>query len=108
MFQFLDKWGLINFGLSSTPDELDREEKTIKVRVEDGAPNGVRVVAMPNSLKPISAPQTAEVVENGLKLPPLASYSDAFGEQKGFVCGNCGESCDLGRYEHTSEVTQIS
>ncbi|XP_037491635.1 SWI/SNF complex subunit SWI3A isoform X1 [Jatropha curcas] len=106
VFKFLDKWGLINFGASSASyDDLEKEE-TGKIRVEDGPPNGVRVVAMPNSLKPLSVPQsaagTADVVEDGLKLPPLTSFSDVFselGKQKGFVCGNCGESCGSERYE---------
>ncbi|XP_021690141.1 SWI/SNF complex subunit SWI3A isoform X1 [Hevea brasiliensis] len=108
VFQFLDKWGLINFGAISTRyDDLEREE-TGKFRVEDGPPNGVRVVAMPNSLKPLSVPQgaagNADIDENGLKLPPLTSYSNVFGElrkQKGLLCGNCSESCDSGLYEYT-------
>ncbi|RVW52561.1 SWI/SNF complex subunit SWI3A [Vitis vinifera] len=73
--------------------------------VEDGAPNGIRVVAMPNSLKPITMPLTldvnGEVDENGFRLPPLASYSDVFSDltkEKGLVCGNCGDNCDSGHY----------
>ncbi|KAF2311526.1 hypothetical protein GH714_024567 [Hevea brasiliensis] len=101
VFQFLDKWGLINFGANSTRyDDLEREEAD-KYSVEDGPPNGVRVVAMPNSLKPLWVPQSAagnaEIVENGFKLTRLTSYLNVFGEQgrqKGFVCWNCSESCD--------------
>lgn len=108
MFQFLEQWGLINFGAKSTRyDDLEKEEAE-KFRVEDGPSNGVRVVIMPNSVKPLSVPQNAagnaEVVENELKLPPLTSYSNVFseqGRQKGFVCGNCSGSCDSGRYEYT-------
>ncbi|OAY47988.1 SWI/SNF complex subunit SWI3A isoform X2 [Manihot esculenta] len=107
VFQFLDKWGLINFSANSTgDDDLEREE-TGKFRVEDGPPNGVRVVAMPNSLKPLSVPQSAtgneDIVEHALKLPPLTSYSNVFGElgkQKELLCGNCGETCDSGLYEY--------
>ncbi|XP_065872922.1 SWI/SNF complex subunit SWI3A isoform X2 [Euphorbia lathyris] len=109
VFRFLDKWGLINFGVNSPRcDDFDKFE-TDKFRVEDGPPNGIRVVAMPNSLKPLSVPQSAagaaEVVESGLKLPPFSSHSDVFfgelGKQKGFLCENCSEKCDSGRYEYT-------
>ncbi|KAF2311549.1 hypothetical protein GH714_024719 [Hevea brasiliensis] len=103
VFQFLDKWGWINFGANSTRyGDLEREEAD-KYSVEDGPPNGVRVVAMPNSLKPLWVPQSAagnaEIVENGFKLTRLTSYLNVFGElgrQKGFVCWNCSESCDSG------------
>ncbi|KAJ9140138.1 hypothetical protein P3X46_030820 [Hevea brasiliensis] len=108
VFQFLDKWGWINFGANSTRnDDLEREEAD-KYSVEDGPPNGVRVVATPNSLKPLWVPQSeagnAEIVENGFKLTRLTSYLNVFGEQgrqKGFVCWNCSESCDSERYEYT-------
>ncbi|KAL0016943.1 hypothetical protein SO802_004012 [Lithocarpus litseifolius] len=45
----------------------------------------VRVGASPNSPKPISAPSivgdsSGDVVESGFKLPPLALYSDVFGD----------------------------
>ncbi|KAK9277852.1 hypothetical protein L1049_027409 [Liquidambar formosana] len=84
VFSFLEKWGLINFGAPTGDDSamvLEGEERC-KLRVEEGAPNGVRVVALPNSLKPLSLPLSgggySGVVESGLKLPPLASYSGCF------------------------------
>ncbi|KAK8604018.1 hypothetical protein V6N13_096481 [Hibiscus sabdariffa] len=66
-----------------------------RVRVENGAPSGVRVVATPNSLRPLSVPVVKGensgdgVEESGVKLPPLASYSDVFGDLKRLHCGNC-------------------
>ncbi|EEF51740.1 SWI/SNF complex subunit SWI3A [Ricinus communis] len=100
VFRFLDNSGLINFGADSAPYNDSEREEIGNFRVEDGPPNGIRVVAMPNSLKPLSVPpQNAEIVENVLRLPPLTSHSDVFGKQIGFVCGNCGETCNSGRYE---------
>ncbi|KAF8390681.1 hypothetical protein HHK36_025208 [Tetracentron sinense] len=110
VFLFLEKWGLINF-IAPLPDNLTlspEDEERRKVKFEEGAPLGIRVVAVPNSLKVVSLPPTVtdngEVVENGFRLPPLASYSDIFGDlmrQKGLVCGNCGEDCVSGHYEST-------
>ncbi|KAJ9676581.1 hypothetical protein PVL29_021879 [Vitis rotundifolia] len=107
VFLFLERWGLINFGAPGGEDSAAVAEgaERHRVRSEDGAPNGIRVVAMPNSLKPITMPLTldvnGEVDENGFRLPPLASYSDVFRDltkEKGLVCGNCGENCDSGHY----------
>lgn len=110
VFATLEKWGLINFG-APLPDgvETEKEDESWKVRFEEGAPSGIRVVAGPNSLKVLSTPPsvgniTAEITENGFKYPPLASYSDVFGEsmrQKKLVCGNCGEHCESEYYENT-------
>ncbi|RVX17765.1 SWI/SNF complex subunit SWI3A [Vitis vinifera] len=107
VFLFLERWGLINFGAPGGEDSAAVAEgaERHRVRSEDGAPNGIRVVAMPNSLKPITMPLTldvnGEVDENGFRLPPLASYSDVFSDltkEKGLVCGNCGDNCDSGHY----------
>ncbi|CAN1189265.1 SWI/SNF complex subunit SWI3A, partial [Linum perenne] len=110
VFQFLNDWGLINFGAESAQIELDKEDKD-GVRFEDGPPNGVRVVATPNSLRPISVPHTGAPRHidgggNRSKLPPLASYSDVFGElgrQKGTLCRCCGGTCESTRYEYDKE-----
>ncbi|XP_044492185.1 SWI/SNF complex subunit SWI3A-like isoform X2 [Mangifera indica] len=111
VFNFLDKWGLINFVATASDDTDKLEGITMKdqVRVEQGAPNGVRVGAMPNSLRPMSPPHSGgegRMVdgENGFKLPPLASYSDVFGDLmklKRLKCMSCGEKCDSGCYEYS-------
>lgn len=112
VFLFLEKWGLINFGAPKVDDlvEVSEGDQRCKVRFEEGAPVGVRVVAVPNSLRPVLVPPSVvsnrQSVENGFKLPKLASYSDVFGDlpkQKGLVCGNCEEKCDSGHYKCTKE-----
>ncbi|XP_022736549.1 SWI/SNF complex subunit SWI3A-like isoform X2 [Durio zibethinus] len=107
VFLFLETWGLINFVAPPRPREgPDNDDR---VRVEYGAPNGVRVVATPNSLRPLSAPVVKGksgdngVAENGVKLPPLASYSDVFGDLKRLRCGNCGDNCNSEYYEHSKD-----
>lgn len=112
VFLFLNNWGLINFSCEKN-EEIGSGSGNVDVRVEDGAPNGVRIVEMPDKLKPISVGSVQSSAEGsggggsgtGLKLPPLASYSDVFGElvgkKKEVVCGNCGGSCDSGQYEHS-------
>lgn len=125
VFTFLEKWGLINFSgtVSAEPAEVQQRHKK-EVRVEEGAPYGVRVVAAPNSLKPVAPlpPPVdvgggggGELAENGSKFPPLASYSDIYGEllqqqqQQGeegkelVLCGSCKQLCDSGHYEHTKD-----
>ncbi|KAI9381380.1 hypothetical protein POPTR_015G100400v4 [Populus trichocarpa] len=112
VFLFLNNWGLINFSCEKN-EEIGSGSGNVDVRVEDGAPNGVRIVEMPDKLKPISVGSVQSSAEGsggggsgtGLKLPPLASYSDVFGElvgkKKEVVCGNCGGSCDSGQYEYS-------
>ncbi|XP_052183853.1 SWI/SNF complex subunit SWI3A isoform X2 [Diospyros lotus] len=115
VFAFLDSRGLINFG---TPrgegDGADQgsSQGRWKVTVEEGAPVGVRVVAVPNSLKPVTIPPGwcnggGEVAENGVRLPPLASCRDVYSEQKRMVCRNCKDSCESGRYEYTKDRSFI-
>ncbi|XP_043706911.1 SWI/SNF complex subunit SWI3A [Telopea speciosissima] len=110
VFLFLEKWGLINF-ISTTSSPVNGPkfaEESSKVKLEEGAPNGIRVVAIPNPSKIVllspSGNDAGEAVNNGFRLPPLASYSDVFGDllrRKESVCGNCGETCVSGRYEST-------
>ncbi|XWS60235.1 hypothetical protein CRYUN_Cryun07bG0018400 [Craigia yunnanensis] len=107
VFLFLETWGLINFVAPPRPRQGSGNDD--RIRVEDGAPNGVRVVATPNSLRPLSAPVVkgknsgGGVVESGVKLPPLASYSDVFGDLKRLHFGNCGGSCDSDYYEYNKD-----
>ncbi|KAM6570357.1 hypothetical protein CsatB_018342 [Cannabis sativa] len=115
VFLFLEKWGLINFGASSSGGDEDGSEVVVeegsKVKTEEGVPNGIRVVAMPNSIKPITAQATTgnnkkEPVHYGVKLPPLTSYTNHFADlikQKELVCGNCGDRCPSGSgyYKYT-------
>lgn len=132
VFTFLEKWGLINFsgtassssvtGASTSLVEGQKEDEKWNIRVEEGAPHGVRVVAAPNSLKPVTAPPPpsvvdfgsgAEVAEIGSKFPPLASYSDIYEElmhhqqqqqgKESSVCGSCKDRCDSGHYEYSKD-----
>lgn len=108
VFNFLDKWGLINFSASPAPEKEGQREGP-RVRVEEGAPIGVRVVANPSSSKPLVVSRGGGCgggVDNGFKLPPLASFSDVFGElgrEKQVSCGNCLDKCDSKYYECTKE-----
>ena len=112
VFIFLETWGLINFAATSDGNDseevVDGDSPTIKI--EEGVPNGIRVGAMPNSVKPISAPPVVEdssiVNGSGFKSPPLTSYSDVFTDLlklKILVCGNCGQSCGS-RYHQCAKV----
>ncbi|XP_021865931.2 SWI/SNF complex subunit SWI3A isoform X1 [Spinacia oleracea] len=123
VFNFLDKWGLINFSAPPPPGPaaaVEVEEGVVegpKVRVEEGAPIGVRVVGTPNTLKPLKAPLSVAGggdeggggggrIDNGFKLPPLGSYSVVFEDvegEKGLVCGNCKEKCESKCYECTKQ-----
>ncbi|XVF11491.1 hypothetical protein REPUB_Repub08aG0031900 [Reevesia pubescens] len=108
VFRFLETWGLINFVAPPRPREGSGNDD--RVRVEDGPSNGVRVVATPNTLWPLSAPVVKGknggygVEEGGgIKLPPLASFSDVFGDLKRLRCGNCGDNCDSEYYEYNKD-----
>lgn len=135
VFTFLEKWGLINFsgtassssviGASTSLVEGQKEDEKWNIRVEEGAPHGVRVVAAPNSLKPVTAPPPpsvvdfgsgAEVAGIGSKFPPLASYSDIYEElmhqqqqqgKESLVCGSCKDRCDSGHYEYSKDASII-
>ncbi|GAB2223659.1 hypothetical protein Droror1_Dr00004397 [Drosera rotundifolia] len=132
VFGCLEKWSLINFNVGATAEEdkIQEEEEEgasdglFKVRVEEGAPVGVRVVAAPNSLKPLVAPPLPDVaggivrgVVSSQFKSPLASYSDVFGilhkeipkeSAKELVCGSCGEKSGSSKYhESTKEKYQV-
>lgn len=122
VFNFLEKWGLINFSANLGVNGgfgIEGEERS-KVKVEDGVPNGIRVAAMPNSIKPISlisAPPKVGDAGGGVvnritlaPLAPLASYSDVFGDLKkeeGLVCGNCGGHCETGHYKYSKVFSLV-
>ncbi|XP_074278506.1 SWI/SNF complex subunit SWI3A isoform X2 [Silene latifolia] len=122
VFNFLDKWGLINFSAPPPPPppEVVENDGGVRVRVEEGAPFGVRVVVAPGSLKPVVPPVVsvrgaAGGDDGGFKAVsslPLASYKDVFrevgvGKEKERVeevrCGSCKEKCDSKYYECTKE-----
>jgi len=102
---------LINYGAPSGGDggeaEKEHEEERCKLKVEEGAPNGIRVVATPNSLKPISLPRDTKIGDGsgvGVKIAPLASYTDVYGDlirRKEVNCGNCADKCGPGHYRST-------
>lgn len=121
VFTFLEKWGLINFDPNNAetpaaidaPAEEDKEDEKWRIRVEEGAPHGVRVVAAPHSLKPLApVPSPVKIGDGGggrgrggnrvdsiLKASPMASYSDVYGElmeqqkKESVVCLSCKEQC---------------
>ncbi|GAB4845776.1 hypothetical protein Ancab_039185 [Ancistrocladus abbreviatus] len=119
VFDFLENWGLINFNVAAEEGKgkLVAEGESLRVKVEEGAPNGVRVVAIPNSLKPLVAPPPVVagsgggggVIDNGFKLPPLASYSGAFEDSRReeLLCGNCKEKCDSKYYKSTKQENTV-
>lgn len=123
VFLFLEKWGLINFNAPSPSPVIggedgdlvreDEEEGRWKVKVEEGPPHGVRVVAIPNSLKPVSLPasvtsnNSSRFTDNDFKMPPLSSHSDVYQELLELVCGNCKERCESGHYEYTKDGSSI-
>ncbi|KAM0004557.1 putative transcription factor MYB/SANT family [Helianthus debilis subsp. tardiflorus] len=98
VFVFLEKWGLINFGAVSSvngADECDLGgdggDGRWKVKVEEGPPHGVRVVAGPNSLKPVSVPVVSG--DNGSHV--------RVGES------GCKQRCESGRYEDVKDGCYI-
>ncbi|CAM8922091.1 unnamed protein product [Rhodiola kirilowii] len=85
---------------------LNNGEGKVEVKVEEGAPVGVRVVAVPGSGKPLSDPvvmgSSVGLVDGGVRFPPLASYSDVFGDlvkPEVVVCVSCGDKCGSGHYK---------
>ncbi|KVI06146.1 SWI/SNF complex subunit SWI3A isoform X1 [Cynara cardunculus var. scolymus] len=124
VFLFLEKWGLINFGaplpsssvIGGEDGDLVREDEEAgrwKVKVEEGPPHGVRVVAIPNSLKPVSLPASvtsnngSRFADSDFKMPPLSSHSDVYQELIELVCESCKERCESGHYEYTKDASSI-
>ncbi|KAK6924633.1 SMARCC, C-terminal [Dillenia turbinata] len=113
VFRFLERWGLINFSATSSSFDdaialVGEGEEKWNIKVEEGPPSGIRVSALPNSLKPVSLPPSLNDIHDTpdslSQLPPLASYSDVFGDlkeqqHKGLACENCGENIDAAHYE---------
>ncbi|KAK1376093.1 SWI/SNF complex subunit SWI3A [Heracleum sosnowskyi] len=112
VFVFLESWNLINFNAPKREDDDDDDDDYVggedkwNVRVEEGAPYGVKVVANPNSLKPVLPPPVS-VSGGGIGgiVSPLASFKDRYGElvKKKLVCGNCKGSCESGCYEYSKD-----
>ncbi|KAL5214241.1 hypothetical protein ABZP36_003393 [Zizania latifolia] len=102
LFAFLDSTGLINFSASSSRPAPQKKPEA-EVIVE--APVGLQVTPRPPASF-FTEEKGGGVVENGLRLPPLTSYSDVFGEwapgRRGPICGFCGEECSHGS-AHTLE-----
>ncbi|KAJ8537046.1 hypothetical protein K7X08_035447 [Anisodus acutangulus] len=132
VFTFLEKWGLINFDPSNaeTPAavdasaEEDKEDEKWRIRVEEGPPHGVRVVAAPQSLKPLVPVPLPVVIGDGgrgrggdrvvdsvLKVSPMASCSDVYGElmeqqkKESVVCESCKEQCGSGHYAYSKDAS---
>ncbi|KAL6182658.1 hypothetical protein ACLB2K_044073 [Fragaria x ananassa] len=105
VFNFLEKWGLINFGATLGRNDGFGEAR-ITVKVEEGVPSAVRVAANPSDSKPLSATPLERESGSGsasrIALPPLVSYSNVFGDLKKerLVCNNCGGHCDSGHYKY--------
>lgn len=105
LFSFLEKWGLINFSAAVKPSQRQDWAVETKVLVEEGTPHGLRVISAPTPAVPQGkALREKKLIgsENGLKLPPLTSYFDVYGEwdpRKGSLCGLCGEQCVSGHYK---------
>ncbi|XP_060204150.1 SWI/SNF complex subunit SWI3A [Lycium barbarum] len=128
VFTFLEKWGLINFDPNNAElpvdavveEEDDKEDEKWRIRVEEGAPHGVRVVAAPQSLKPL-VPVREPVIIGGrgrggggdgvVKVSPMASFSDVYGElveegkKESVVCESCKDQCDSGHYEYSKDAS---
>ncbi|KAJ3696979.1 hypothetical protein LUZ61_000684 [Rhynchospora tenuis] len=105
LFRFLEKWGLINFSAADKPDEKEGQAVQTRVLVEEGPPVGLRVLSAPIPGLPLQGKALDEKKliggENSLRLPPLTSYSDIYGEwdpRTGSLCGFCGDRCLAGQY----------
>ncbi|KAG0483170.1 hypothetical protein HPP92_011254 [Vanilla planifolia] len=81
VFLFLERWDLINFSAS---DGKERPQQPAEngggpvVVVEDGPAAGVRVIPAMSSSSSAATEQPGG--DSGCRLPPLASYSDSFGD----------------------------
>lgn len=115
VYLFLEHWGLINYGLEKDKDnenvsDLVKEDAKWKVKVEDGPPIGVRIVAAPNSVKAVTVKGGGGGMgESELKIGmgPLGSYTDVFQEVMELVCESCKGRCESGRYESTKDASSI-
>ncbi|GJT15485.1 SWI/SNF complex subunit SWI3A [Tanacetum coccineum] len=115
VYLFLEHWGLINYGVDKDKDnqnvsDLVKEDEKWKVKVEEGPPIGVRIVAAPNSVKAVTVKGGGGGMgESELKIGmgPLGSYTDVFQEAMEVVCGSCKGRCESGRYECTKDVSSI-
>lgn len=101
VFRFLEKCGLINYGVR----DLEIGDDDL-VKVEDGTLNGVRVVAVPDSVKPVlvtgvGADNGLHLCESEFRMPPLASCLDVYQGLIELVCASCKEMCESGHYECT-------
>ncbi|XP_020581901.1 SWI/SNF complex subunit SWI3A [Phalaenopsis equestris] len=96
VFLFIEKWGLINFSVSNGKQRTEEDGGPVVV-VEIGPAAGLKVVPtgpVSSSTSSSLADATQIGGESGFRLPPLTSYSDAFGEWKpanGLICGLCGD-----------------
>ncbi|PHT53507.1 hypothetical protein CQW23_07969 [Capsicum baccatum] len=122
-FEYPEEVGLINFdpgnvaaAVSGVAEEEDKEDDKWRIRVEEGAPHGVRVVAAPHSLKSLVPVREPVVIGDGggggrvdgvVKVSSLALYSDVYGELVGVekkasvVCESCKVQCASGYYEYS-------
>ncbi|PKU66881.1 SWI/SNF complex subunit SWI3A [Dendrobium catenatum] len=92
VFLFLEKWGLINFSVSDGKQQSEEDDGPVVI-VEVGPAAGVRVVSGSSSSSSSFVDSAQAGGESAFRLPPLTSYSDAFGEWKpgsGLICGFCG------------------
>ncbi|CAI9108795.1 OLC1v1008479C2 [Oldenlandia corymbosa var. corymbosa] len=111
VFTFLEKWGLINFD-GGHRKTASSEEEDRRVRVEEGAPHGVKVVLGPNQTKIATPPPPPLPLPrgSGSKFAAFASYSDVYGEkpEKDLrACWSCKKRCDSGLYQHPKEWSFI-
>uniref|UniRef100_A0A1D1XME5 SWI/SNF complex subunit SWI3A n=1 Tax=Anthurium amnicola TaxID=1678845 RepID=A0A1D1XME5_9ARAE len=111
VYLFLDRWGLVNFSAAERTREDEGGPGVFPVVAEDGPPASIKVVRFPNAAKgvppPPSGSKAGEEGVGSLRLPPLTSYSDVFGQRTplaGRVCGDCGEVCASGYHESKSGI----
>ncbi|CAL9087890.1 unnamed protein product [Musa acuminata var. zebrina] len=108
VFLFLEKWGLINFGVKVPKTSV--EDAGPKVVVEEGPPADVQVVPACIPQRKLVGMASSVGGENGFKLPPLTSYSDVFGDwlpKRGLVCGICGDQSAAGGYESLQDGVMV-
>ncbi|KAF3665428.1 hypothetical protein FXO38_09616 [Capsicum annuum] len=106
--------------VSGVAEEEDKEDDKWRIRVEEGAPHGVRVVAAPHSLKSLVPVREPVVIGDGggggrvdgvVKVTSLALYSDVYGELVGVekkasvVCESCKVQCASGYYEYSKDAS---